>query len=76
MQTLELPDKLAKRLESFKRSKGRKWTTELENLLDQAEQLEAWDKEIRTPGPKAKALSEKEAKKLAVEVVREERSKR
>jgi hypothetical protein len=76
MQTLELPDKLAKRLESFKRSKGRKWTTELENLLAQAEQLETWDKEIRMPGPKAKALSEKEAVTLAVEVVREERRKR
>jgi hypothetical protein len=33
MQTLELPDKLVKRLESFKRAKGRKWTKELDDYL-------------------------------------------
>ncbi len=73
MKTLELPDELAEQIESFRRRRGQGWAEELEELLRQDLALTEWDEAIKQPGPKAAELSEEEAERLAVEVVREAR---
>jgi hypothetical protein len=60
MQTLELPDKLAKRLESFKRLKGRKWTTELDELLKRETARAEFMTTVRQIRARNKHLTEEE----------------
>jgi hypothetical protein len=60
MQTLELPDKLAKRLESFKRAKGRKWTKELDELLKRETARAEFMTTVRQIRARNKHLTEEE----------------
>lgn len=71
-----LPKEVSKKLEAFKRAKGRRWIKELEKILDEAMQLSDWDAEIRKPGAKASKISEKQAIQMAVDAVRQARKKR
>ena len=71
-----LPSEINKKLEAFKRAKGRKWAKELEKMLDEAVQLSDWDAEVRKPGTKASKISEKQAVQMAVDAVRQSRKKR
>ena len=72
MTSVELPDSLAEQISAFRQQRGPNWAEALENLLLEADLME-WDEEIRKPGPKASRLSEEEAERLAVQVVREAR---
>jgi hypothetical protein len=60
MQTLQLPDKLAKRLESFKRAKGRKWTKELDEFLKREVAKTELMNTVREISRKNKGLTEAE----------------
>lgn len=71
-----LPEAIRKKLEAFKRAKGRKWVKELEKILDEAVQLSDWDAEVSKPGAKASKISEKQAVQMAVDAVRQARKKR
>ncbi|AWR85264.1 hypothetical protein [Meiothermus taiwanensis] len=70
-----LPEEINKKLEAFKRIKGRRWVKELEKILDEAVKLSNWDAEVRKAGAKASKISDQQAVQMAVEAVRKARKK-
>jgi len=76
MKTVELPESVFEKLETYRRAKKLSLAEAIEALLDEANMEELWWRELSRPNPATAHLSEEEVERIATEMVREERRSR